>query len=67
VTLSRLLALPALGLGRGSAIGAIGSGCAALISPAALHALAAATSLGASFIAVAAVLAVLLVLDRLMA
>jgi hypothetical protein len=67
VTLSRLLALPALGLGRGSAIGAVGSGLAALVSPAALHALAAATSLGASFIAVAAVLAVLLVLDRRMA
>jgi hypothetical protein len=67
VTLSRLMALPALGLGGGAAIGAVGSGVAALISPAAVHALAAATSLGASFIAVAAVLAVLLVLDRRMA
>ena len=64
VNLARLMALPALGLSRGAALGAVASGVAALGSPAAVHALAAATSLRASLIAVAVVLAILVALDR---
>jgi hypothetical protein len=64
VTLAKLVAIPALGLRQGAALGAAASGTAALAAPAAVHALAAATSLGTSFIAVAGVLALLVALER---
>jgi hypothetical protein len=64
VTIARLLAVRGLGVGRGAALGAAASGTAALAAPAAIQALAAATSLGTSFVAVAAVLALVVALDR---
>jgi hypothetical protein len=64
VIVARLLHIPRLGLRRAAGLCAAASGTAALAAPAALHSLAAGTSLRASFVAVAALLALVLALDR---
>lgn len=65
VTLARLVRTPGLSVRRGAALGAAASGTAVLVAPAALHALAARTSLRESFLAVTALLALLFALEHL--